>query len=233
MMKDTALQSRSDRCTEPPSLGSTEQSEVESFFENLSTYNKAGGSKKMIEFIDPSFLEHILEMELSEDASDSEIERFLRNESRPDDVRSINELIESEVEIDTAKTCGKTRLESLFLSLGKALKKLGLKEVATSEDDFIYTFKQQKILIMKKLPIEFKEAFEMWQKYKEEVVTRPLLYKQMQLVEKEMSPYWPDCRGSKKSVTKYEKELQKFAEEHVEETKQSRAKGHRTRSKDD
>ena len=130
------------------------------------------------------------------------------------------------------KTSGKTRIESLFFSLKKALKKLGLKEESTADCDFIYTFKQQKILIMKKMPQEFKESFEVWQRYHNEVDNRAALYKQMQLVEKKMKPTWPGCGNQKNGGTKFEQEFKKYAEEHEENTKQARAKGQRTRSKE-
>lgn len=198
----------------PQVLCDTEPSSIEIFFKETGQYIKDGGSDSLLTFIDQSLLEVIREFELEDPvASESKVLEFLKGEGNYSSAERIHACLDREVGIDLRMSTGKLKLQSLFLSLKKTLEKMNLKETA-DEDEYCYSFKQKKKLVLSKLPLDFQEAFQTESLLTKKPTNVVELYKQLIKVEKGYSGEWGD--GKRLCKTRYEKDISEFAKEYRE-----------------
>ena len=172
----------------------------------------------MFDFIDAGLLELIRELEMEDPSADENaVYAFLFNETKPKTVRNIHQILCTEVRIDESKKTGKSKLQSLFLSLNATVKKLNLSDHSTNDHDFVFSYEQQKELLLSKLPKPFLQEFQVWEKYKPKAMNTKQLYFRLTAVEADYNGSWG--HATNKGKTTMEIDIEEAYRQEVEEAR--------------
>jgi len=222
-----SMSNSSAEIEEPNNLVDLEPENIDGFIHELKRYKERGGNKGMFEFIDAGLLQLIRELEMEDPSADENaVYAFLFNETKPKTVRNIHQILCSEVRIDSSKKTGKSKLQSLFLPLNATVKKLNLNDHATNDHDFVFSYEQQKELLLSKLPKPFLQEFQVWEKYKPKAMNTKQLYFHLKAVEADYNGTWGHATSNGKTMTEIDIE-----EAYRQEVEEARSVSSRLRSK--
>lgn len=172
-----SLSGQKPHIAEPSTLEDLETEKIEDFLSEFGEFVANGGQNSMFNFIEAGLLNLIRDMEMDKpQASEVEVKTSLRQETKPRTVQDIHSILCRDVCIDNSQMSGKAKLQSLFISLNAAIKKISLQEVPARSADFVFDFEQRKLLVLSKLPTALQAEFEVWEKYKPKSTNQKQLY---------------------------------------------------------
>lgn len=199
---------------EPDLLTTLEVSDIEVYFEQLSAYQKQGGEKGSMEFIDKAVLQAICELLLQDyNASEEKVIAYLRSECKPSTVEQIHEALQHGVEIDPDATSAKSKILSLFTSLNRVLTKLDMAKGISMSGEYNFPFEKQKQLILSKTPVEFQSDFQTWSLYKTDATSNSVLYQQLLQVAKAYTGSWDTESRQSDGRTRYAREMDRYEQD--------------------
>lgn len=181
-----ALSVEKEPVQEPEILKNTDIKNIEVFLKQVQDYRNKGGEQSLFQFIDKSILSVICDLELQDKhATELDVWNFLQTECKPTSPAYLVEVLNTEVGIDPKVIGGKAKLQDLFASFKRTVDKLGLDVDGEESGEFIYSFDNQKQLLLSKLPPAFLEEYNVWLTFKATPTTHVQLYKQLLEVEKQ------------------------------------------------
>lgn len=180
-----------EKVPEPHVLKSPDLKRIEAFLNSFDLYKEHGGPRGLLEFIDKAMLSVFRELDMeSPNATENEVLQHLRKECKPTSAEYIHEILQTEVRIDNTIISGKAKLQDLFASLTRTLKKLDISIEGDFKGGFMFSYERQMQLILSKLPQDFCEQYEIWAQYQPVAINHAQLYRQLITVEKHYTGNW-------------------------------------------